>query len=210
MSVVLSPKAQGWRELAFGFVCVFAGLSLPIDGIGRLFVRLHVALGGVLMPEVTKSGVVLTFSTDAASLALAPWSLPLHVVPPTPQLPLTVPIDTRALLYLPAACFVALAVATPLPSWRQNARLLGLGLLLLEPLLMLLAVSPLLSFLGGTGPVRAFELGIASHAVLQVIYRALVAPPAMTFAVPLFLWWVLLKCLRLPISFSLAPGVART
>lgn len=205
-----APKLEprGWRELSFGFICVFAGLSLPIDALGRTFVRLHAGLGSLLLPETTRSGVALAFGVDAASLAAAPWSLPLHVTPPAPHAPLSVPIDTRTLLYLPAACFVALAVATPLTSWRQNARLLALGLLVLEPVLVLLACVPLLSFLGGTGPVRAFNLGVVSHTVLQLVYRALVVPPAMVFAIPLFSWWILLRCLRLPFALGAPANVA--
>lgn len=194
---------RGWRELAFGFVCVFAGLALPVDAFGRFFVRAHAAVGSWLMPEATSLGVALAFRVDDTSLAAAPWSLQLVVSPALPRVPVTVPIDTRTLLYLPAACFVALAVATPLPSWRQNVRLLGWGLVLLEPILVLLATVPLLSFLGGTGPVRALSLGIGAHTLLQLVYRALVAPPAMAFAIPLFLWWMLLKSLRL----SFAPAV---
>jgi hypothetical protein len=208
MNHATQPKPRGWRELSFGFICVFAGLSLPIDALGRLYVRAHAALGSLLLPEVTRSGVALAFHTDPASLAEAPWSLPLHVTPLAPQAPLTVPIDTRTLLYLPAACFVALAVATPLASWRQNARLLGLGLLVLEPLLVLLVCVPLLSFLGGTGPVRVLQLGAVSHTLLQLVYRALVVPPAMVFALPLFLWWILLRCLRLPLALTTSASVA--
>lgn len=184
---------KSWRDQVFGFVCVFAGLSLPIDALGRGLVRVCGVLGGLLMPDLTSSGVALAFRTDDVTLTQAPWSLPLWVTPPSPQLPVNVPIDVRALIYLPTACFVALAVATPLASWRQNARLLVMGLLLLEPVLVALASVPLLSFLGGTGPVRAFDFGIVSHTLLQLIYRALVVPPAMAFAIPLFLWWALLR-----------------
>jgi len=55
-----------------------------------------------------------------------------------------------------------------------------------------LVATPLLSFLGGTGPVHALSLSRPTHVVLQVLYRALVAPPGMAFAIPLLVWWGLL------------------
>ena len=107
-----------------------------------------------------------------------------------------VPIDLRTLLFLPTAAFVGLALAAPLGSARRNARVLGIGLLVLLPALWLLTALPLLSFLGGTGPVRAFDLPPLVHVVLQTIYRALVAPPGMAYALPLLLWWVLVARLE--------------
>jgi len=117
----------------------------------------------------------------------------MRVEPRMPLPRLSVPIDLRTLVYLPSAAFVALGIAAPLSSVRAHLRLLALGLLILEPLLLLLVALPLLSFLGGTGPVQAFELSRATHVVLQVLYRALVAPLGMAYAVPLFIWWLLLS-----------------
>jgi hypothetical protein len=102
-----------------------------------------------------------------------------------------VPFDLRVLGYLPTITFIALAVAVPLPTRRHNAKLLLVGLPLLELLLLSLMAAPMLSFLGGTGPVAAFQLSPLVHAPLQIVYRALVVPPGMTFAVPLALWAVL-------------------
>jgi hypothetical protein len=63
-------------------------------------------------------------------------------------------------------------------------------------LLFGLIVTPLVSFLGGTGPVAAFTLGRPAHVALQLVYRALVVPPGMAYAVPLLLWWGLLVTLE--------------
>ncbi len=101
------------------------------------------------------------------------------------------PIDLRSLVFLPTAAFIALSIAVSLESVREHLLLLGVGLLILEPLLLALVTLPLLSFLGGTGPIRVFTLSRPVHAVLQILYRALVAPPGMAYAVPLLLWWVL-------------------
>jgi hypothetical protein len=175
----------------FGFACVFLGLSLPARGVGPLYVRAHVALfEPLLAQQKLESGVELLLRATRQQLLGAPWQATLVAAAPG-GVPAVVPIDLRLLLFLPTAAFVALAVATPFGSWKQNARLLLLGLPLLELLLLALVATPLLSFLGGTGPVRAFELGRGTHACLQIIYRALVAPPGMAFALPLLLWWLL-------------------
>jgi hypothetical protein len=193
------PSARRrWVELVFGFIWIFAGLSLPSRGIGPIWVQSHALVGNALLPEELDSGVKLSFRVDEASLEPQPWSLPLVVEPPAPRAAITLPMDVRTLSFLPTACFVALAVATPMASWRRNVRLLLVGLAILEPLLLGLNALPLLSFLGGTGPVRAFELSLATHTVLQVLYRALVASPAMAYAVPFFLWWVLVRSAGAP------------
>jgi hypothetical protein len=180
-------------EFCFGFACVFAGLVLPRRGLGPAYVSLLASLGNRLLPSGLGSGVTLDFRLSSDGLEHEPWLLPLNVTALAPPSNLSIPIDVRSLLFVPLACFVALVVATPLGGWRKNARLLVIGVLVLQPLLLLLAALPVLSFLGGTGPVRAFELGTATHTALQILYRALVAPPAMAFALPLFSWWVLLK-----------------
>jgi hypothetical protein len=107
-----------------------------------------------------------------------------------------VPIDVRSLLYLPTAAFLALAIAVRLRSSKEHLQLIAIGLLILEPLLVLLVALPLLSFLGGTGPIRAFSLGRGTHVVLQLLYRALVVPPGMAYAVPLILWALLLTAMN--------------
>ena len=120
----------------------------------------------------------------------------LHVDPPGPRPAVLVPIDVRSLLYLPTAAFLALAIAVHLRSSREHVELIVIGLLVLEPLLVLLVSLPLLSFLGGTGPIQAFALSRSTHVLLQILYRALVVPPGMAYAVPLFLWWLLVMALN--------------
>lgn len=207
-----ATRARTWVDFALAFVCVFGGLSLPLPGLARVYVRVHAALGGLLLPEALASRVKLAFITTPELARAYPWSLVLQALPRAPQAAVSVPIDLRTLVYLPSACFVALAVATPLASRRQNLKLLGVGLSLLTPLLVGLVTLPVLSFFGGTGPVRAFELGVATHTVLQVLYRALVASPSMAYVLPLLLWWALLNRLRFPKSelpFRISKAVAQ-
>jgi hypothetical protein len=191
-------RVRPWLDFLFAFVCIFAGLSLPLPGLASLFVRAHAALGNALLPSTLASGVELSFRVTDELLRAQPWTLTLFVQSMTPASPITIPIDLRTLVYLPMACFVALALATPGGWPRRSLAVLGVGLALLEPLLLGLLALPLLSFLGGTGPVRAFTLGLGTHTVLQILYRALVASPGMAYVIPLLLWGALCAWLRFP------------
>lgn len=181
-----------WAELLLGFACVFGGLALPSRGLGPYYVAAHVALGNALVQGAQlKSGVQLSFVASREELAAEPWQATMLVQPPARTPPVRVPFDLRVLAFLPTAAFIALAVAVPLSTRRRHLLVLATGLPILELLLVALMVAPMLSFLGGTGPVQAFQLGRGTHAVLQIVYRALVVPPGMTFAVPLVLWYAL-------------------
>jgi hypothetical protein len=186
-----SPR-RFWAEVLLGFFCVFGGLALPSRGLGPYYVAAHVVLGNALVQGIElDSRVRLGFVATREQLTKEPWQATLVIAPPRPTAPVQVPIDLRVLAFLPTAAFIALAVAVPLGSIRRHLIVLAAGLPLLEVLLLTLMAAPLLSFLGGTGPVQAFHLGRATHTVLQILYRAFVVPPGMTFAVPLFLWYVL-------------------
>jgi hypothetical protein len=194
-----APIATGNSRARLGgflvsFACVFGGLSL-LHGVGPSYTRAYAALGNALIGGQLASGITLQFRATGAELAASPWRVTLRVEPKPPGRPVEVPIDARSLLYLPSAAFLALAVAARLRSLGMHLQLIGIGLLVLEPLLLFSIATPLLSFLGGTGPVRAFTLGRPSHVLLQVWYRALVAPPGMAYAVPLLVWWALVTIL---------------
>lgn len=188
------------RELLgfiFAFACVFGGLALPSPGIGPAYTRAHAAFGNRLVEGARfERGVTLHFEAKDEDLGLHPWQLTLAIRDPARIQPVLVPIDLRTLLFLPLAAFIGLALAAPLGSARRNARVLGQGLLILLPALLTLTALPLVSFLGGTGPVRAFRIAPAVHLVLQTVYRALVAPPGMMYALPLLLWWALVARLE--------------
>lgn len=188
---------RSYLEFAFAFVCVFAGLSLPGRGVGPYYARVHAALGSALVEgREFDSGVKLRFEAEPAELAEHPWQATLVIQPPAPRQEVRMPIELRSLLFLPLAAFIALGAAVPLGSARRNLRLLLIGAPLLELVLLLLTALPIVSFLGGTGPIEVFTLSAPVHALLQIPYRALVAPPGMAYAVPLLLWWVLVVRLR--------------
>lgn len=188
-------KSRPWLDFGFAFLCVFGGLSLPFAGLGRAYAGAHAALGTAVLPRSLESGAQLAFRTvnelKPAAAAEGAWSLTLLVTPLAPAAPIQMPMDLRTLVYLPSACFVALALATPGASVRRKLTMLGVGLGILLPLLWLLLALPVVSFLGGTGPVRVFSLGLGAHTLLQILYRALVASPGMAYVIPLLLWWAL-------------------
>ncbi len=204
-----SPRARLVWQFLFAFSCVFAGLALPSPGVGRMFTRAHAVLGNALVENhAFESGVALRFTATDSALEEHPWQLTLEARDPGRAEPVFVPIDLRTLLFLPLAAFIALALAAPLGSARRNARVLGLGLLILEPGLLVLTALPLLAFLGGTGPVQAFRLSPIVYVTFQTLYRALVAPPGMMYALPLLLWWVLVarSGATLPSASRATPG----
>ena len=206
----LSPATRVVAQFVFAFGCVFGGLALPSPGIGAAYTRAHAALGNALVAGASfEHGVTLYFDAADADLAQHPWQLTLQVRDPARlEQPVLVPMDLRTLLYLPLVAFVALALAAPLGSAWRNARVLGQGLLILQPALLALTALPLLSFLGGTGPVRAFRLAPPLHVIFQTVYRALVAPPGMMYALPLLLWWALVARLEpARIADSAAPSL---
>lgn len=191
---------HGPAQRVLGFLAAFCGVFLGLallHGFGPVYAKVHAALGNAIIHGARlASGVELRFEANDAELLREPWRITLHVISALPEPDAYVPIDLRSLVFLPSAAFIALSIAVKLRSAREHLQLLALGLVILEPVLLLLVSLPLLSFLGGTGPILAFRLERTTHVVLQVLYRALVAPPGMTYAIPLFLWWGLVARLN--------------
>jgi hypothetical protein len=186
------------------FLCVFAGLAL-LRGPGPIYARAHAEVANVLVDGLRfSSGERLHF--EAPKPNEDPWRVTLHIAPVLTGPRADVPIDLRSLVFLPTAAFIGLAIAVSLRSVREHLLLLATGLLILEPLCLALVALPLLSFLGGTGPIRVFSLSRPIHVVLQVLYRGLVAPPGMAYAVPLFVWWLLLSRLIRGSAARLTPS----
>jgi hypothetical protein len=95
-------------------------------------------------------------------------------------------LDARRTGYLPAAVFVAIAFVSRLPR-KRKAVVVSLGLALLS----LLSLLPVLSFFSGRLPIVALELSGPSRVIVDVLYRSLVAPLGMAYAVPALLWALL-------------------
>ena len=203
-----SAENRALAQFLFAFAAVFTGLALLPTGVGPFYARAHAALGNWLVGgEHWASGVSLHFDAARAGVGVHPWQVTLAIVPRPPAVPISMPIELRTLMFLPTVTFVALAAAMPLASWRKNVALLALGCACLEPLLLLLLAAPVVSFLAGTGPIHAFTLNPAVHVAIELVYRVLVVPPGMTYAVPLLLWWVLLSRFRARSTTSPASSV---
>jgi hypothetical protein len=107
---------------------------------------------------------------------------------------LAVPVDLRGIHYLPAATFIALAVALSAERRRRLA-ILGVGLAILVPLSLLLVSLSLVPSLRG-GPFELFPASDGFNAAIVIFHRAFVAHPGMAYAIPGLLFWILVTATR--------------
>jgi hypothetical protein len=167
------------------FLLALALLLPPWPAIGRAYGRAVGAWTDLTLSPAA-APVKLRFTVPAADdPGGSSWELRVHAEDPSGRYVGTV-LDLRRSGYIASAVFAALALATPL-RWKQRLVLMGAGLAILQ----LLPLLPLLSFFSGKLPVRAFQLGAATSAAVEIAYHALVAPPGMAYAVPALLWLLL-------------------
>jgi hypothetical protein len=178
-------------------VTLMALFMLPWPVLGGVWSGAFGAIGNFLVADqVFVSGAHLSFrdrasESEPADAKTFDWEATLLVQPARGRR-IEVPIDVRALAYLPVAAFVALVLAFPVRGMRRRLFILGAGIAWLAPLTVLLISLPLFPFLGGAGPVEVFRLSPTLQSVIEMAYRALVAPPGMTYAIPALLFWALL------------------
>jgi hypothetical protein len=91
------------------------------------------------------------------------------------------PLETRILGYTPLALLLALTIASP-ASWRRRVKMIAIGSALL---LLRLALAIAL-------PVgRAFgDRPSPSGPLTAIVWYVLIELPAMSYAAPLFAWWL--------------------
>jgi hypothetical protein len=94
--------------------------------------------------------------------------------------------------YLPLAVFVSLAIAAPIRGWKRNLAVLGGGFLIMLAIALALAVLPMFYWLARVG---AIQLGDTMRSFVEVNFDALVTP-TMMYAIPFFVWWVLMATTR--------------
>ena len=99
--------------------------------------------------------------------------------------------------YLPLAVFVSLAVAAPIRGWKRNLAVVGGGFAIMVVIALGLAVLPMFYWLARIG---AMPLGSVMRGFVEVNFDALVTP-TMMYAIPFFVWWVLMAATR-PFSSS--------
>jgi hypothetical protein len=179
------------------FTCILAVYLIPFRPIGTAYGALAAGVGNLMLGDAPHAGAALHFARpdpDEHATDATPDAFGVELLAEKPETGsrLKVPIDLRTLAYLPTAVFVALAIASPIWERARGAVILVAGLVALQAFLLLSIAAPLLLFFADPVPMHLVELGSASRVILNVFYRTLVAPPGMAFAVPGFLWLVLM------------------
>lgn len=95
--------------------------------------------------------------------------------------------DARLEGYLPAAVFIALHLATPVP-WARKWRTFLLGLIVIHVFVALRITIALFHFFNSEGPWRAVHLGPWATKALGTAFEFGVASPVCTFLVPGLVW----------------------
>jgi hypothetical protein len=183
------------KPLARGAL-VFGLLAAPWPGVPRFYTGV---LAAGLDAVLGTPGPPAELRFRGAPLNSSSWELQVRVTSIDTGQFLETALDARRTGYLPAAVFVALAFASRLPR-KRKAMVVALGLALLHSLSLL----PVLSFFSGRLPIVAFELSAPSRVIVDVLYRSLVAPLGMAFALPALLWallsWLLGRSAQRPLE----------
>jgi hypothetical protein len=160
-------------------------LLLPWPRWGRIFSALFSGYANVVVSVfVGGSDDTLRFSVPTAEARRRPeigeWTVLL-----TANGGRQTDLDTRILGYTPLAVFAALVIATPVPRRRRAKIAAGGGAIVLARLACAIAL-PVARSLGERGPGWAFGT------VPEVIWLALISPPAMSYVTAALGWWVAL------------------
>lgn len=193
---MLPPSNVLW-PFVLRFACILAVYLIPFRPIGTAYGALAAGVGNLMLGDAPHSGAVLHFArpdSDESAKDPTPDAFSVELLAEKPETGdrLKIPIDLRTLAYIPTAVFVALAIASPIWEGTRGAVILIAGLAALQAFLLLSIAAPLLLFFADPMPMHLVELGSASRVILNVFYRTLVAPPGMAFAIPGFLWLVLM------------------
>jgi len=177
------------RVLAFlaRFACALYLLLTVWPYAAEPYAHALASLGNALKPESSRASLhfsVPSFDRAAAESFALLFSARKHATPVN----ISIPIDVRNLAYLPTACLIALAFATPLWRVRRGLLLLPAALTLLHVFLAASLATPIVLLFAEQAPLHLIDLTPLSHATLDVLYRALVAPPGMAYAIPGLLW----------------------
>jgi hypothetical protein len=172
-----------WRSSFAARACWwFVLFALPWPGLSALYTN---ALSTGFDAVFGDSGPPVEVRFQGAPSSSEPWEVHTRVTETETGRSFETGLDVRRTGYLPAAVFLALVLASRLPT-RRKLLALAAGLCVLH----LLSWLPLLSFFSGRLPIVVFHLGTFARVVVDVLYRALVAPLGMTYAAPVLLWFI--------------------
>lgn len=178
---MLGTRDALWFGLRFAFLLSF--FMVPWPRLGSLYSAAAEALGNLLLGDSTATlYFVLPDSGHDFSIELQA-GLAAGV---------RVPIDLRTLAYIPTAMFLALTLATPIWKGSRGVTVLVLGTVVLHAFLVVSIAIPLVLLFAEPQPMHLLELGTTLKRLLDVVYRSLVAPPGMAYAIPILLWIALL------------------
>jgi hypothetical protein len=190
------PPRSVWLPFLLRFTCILAVYLLPFRPIGNAYGGIAAAVGNLTLGNAPHSGTVLRFAPpdDAGGEDPAPdaFSIELRAKNARTRSPIRVPIDLRTLAYIPTAVFVALSIAAPIWQGARGAIVLIGGLAVLQVFLALSIAAPLVLFFANPAPMHLVDLSPTWHRILDILYRALVAPPGMAFAIPGILWLLMI------------------
>jgi len=150
----------------------FVLFALPWPGVGEWYTGVA---ANVLNVALGKSGPPVAVEFLPAGPDTSAWEVRTRVTETASEQSIMTALDERRTGYLPSAVFLALVLASTFRA-RQKALLAAAGLFALT----LLSLLPILAFLSGRLPIVAYEL-----------YRSLVAPLGMAYALPGLLWLLL-------------------
>ena len=161
----------------------FGLFALPWPGVPHAYGAI---LAAILNVVLGKDGPPVEVAFSGPGSEGGPWEVLTRVTESETGRSFQTGLDAHRTGYLPAAVFLALTLALAAPR-RAKWRFLAGGLAALQ----LLSVLPFLAFLSGRLPIVAYPLGAPLRVTADVLYRALVAPLGMTYAVPVLLWLLL-------------------
>jgi hypothetical protein len=179
----MSPHRRATLFAAARFLAVLIVLAAPWPGLGRAYVAAYGSVAAVIAkPILASSGVELAFAPSADDDAKHEWFAMLSVLDAqTHARQHKMATDLRRSGYLQMALYLAAAAAYPLRNRVRFLVVVTAGLALFAafgwlPILMYLAKKQIIT------------LGSGSLSLLSLVYRSLVTPPGMAFAVPGLLW----------------------
>lgn len=184
--VVPLPRAGAAVWFALRLACLLSLCMYPWPRVGEVYSDAAGALGNLLLGDAASTlHFVRAESGSGFSIELvARRSMSADVV--------RVPIDLRTLTYIPTAVFLALTLAARIWTSSRGVTVLVLGLVWLHGFLIASITIPLLLFFAEPQPMHLLDLGTTLRQLLDIVYRSLVAPPGMTYAVPALIWLALL------------------
>ena len=198
---LFSPSTIKGTVLPFlgRFALFFAILAAPWPGLALTYTEVFAGLANTLLPSsednVGMGEVRLSFEPAmcaAPANARNCWTSELVVKNRRTERDTRIPLDTRALSFIPIITFLSLGLASSLRGLRRNFVLIGGGLLLIGVVAALFSALPVLWMFAAAGVLSTHPVVAKATALL---YEALVSPGT-AYIAPALVWWAMLTLTR--------------